>query len=215
LLSYLEREALDLIPADNDATAGHVELISRLATWFPIEGPYTSRAIYISPSQPKPKPARMVIRQIEWQSREDFDRVRDQRALWPSIDVSYYDVEEPSRRSLRRSLSALQRTLDGQRTRTADDSPSTQIAGAEPLSDRRRREHRSVFLHLELDILERVFREADNPSLDKAWSKVWTLLSRECSEERETKRYAADYLIPPEELARFMFDSIDGTPTLR
>jgi hypothetical protein len=214
LVSYLEREAHLAIAGEQDPGFRYVYLDARLSEWMPIRGPYLSRAIYISPSQPKQKRDRMVVRQLAWESGEDFKRIKAERIPWPSITVDYYDVPTSTEKELLRKMEQLAAPW-------SYDPPPPPVA--DPVLDQdwetatRRRKRRTIFTYVGLPIstVDIEFREGDDPRMDDAWTALWDSLSSICSSQPASQEYEPQFLVPPERLADFLGEAITKRPTGR
>lgn len=211
LVSYIEREAGDLaIAGEEDPGFRYVCLDARLAEWTPIEGPRISRAIYISPSQPKRKRDRMVVRQLEWKLGDDFERAQTERVSWPSIAADCYDVEGPARKSIELALRELEQAVAPGSNDTIAKPTSSPGPNAEGGPTAPRRKRRSIFLHVgsPISIVDLIFREGDVRRVDSAWTPLWTQLSEICASTPSPQQYDPQYLVPPSRLARFLEDTV-------
>jgi hypothetical protein len=213
LVSYLEREARDLaIAGEEDVGHRYVYLQARLSEWMPIRGPYVSRGIYISPSQPKQKRDRMVVRQLAWESGEDFKRVKAERIPWPSITVGYYDVPRSTKKGLLEKVEQLAAPWDYGSIPKLVANPALDQEG--PVDATRLRKRRAIYSYvgLPISIVDIEFREGDDSRIDDAWTALWDSLSSVCASEPASQEYEPEYLVPPQRLADFLREAITERP---
>jgi hypothetical protein len=155
----------------------------------------------------------MVVRQLLWQSGEDFQRAQTERISWPTIAIDHYKVTQPDRQSLELNLRETEEAVafwnDDARTEPTDQ-PILDVTGS---TTAHRHKHRGMFLHLRLPILDAMFREGDNAVIDNAWASAWAQLSEICASGPVGKKCEPQYLVSPERLARFLFEELTTSGT--